>query len=161
MSAKQTPALEKIVDFDPEALKAPFVLRVAALAIDYIIVIIIPVVWLILSRMLSELGTTSSIGATPWLIATVLFISNFLIFPVLRGRTLGKLLVGLTIVKNDGTRVDLLSIVRRNIIGYILTILTMGIGFLIGAVNNSGRALHDFVGGTMVIRGRRKVQTSN
>ena len=161
MSAKQTLALEKIVDFDPEALKAPFVLRVAALAIDYIIVIIIPVVWLILSRMLSELGTTSSIGATPWLIATVLFISNFLIFPVLRGRTLGKLLVGLTIVKNDGTRVDLLSIVRRNIIGYILTILTMGIGFLIGAVNNSGRALHDFVGGTMVIRGRRKVQTSN
>ena len=80
---------------------------------------------------------------------------------MLRGRTLGKLLVGLTIVKNDGTRVDLLSIVRRNIIGYILTILTMGIGFLIGAVNNSGRALHDFVGGTMVIRGRRKVQTSN
>ena len=159
ISAKPLPASAKVVDFAPEDLRAPFILRFAALAIDYMVVIIIPVVWLILSRMLSELGTTSFIGPTPWLIAVVLFIANFLIFPALRGRTLGKLLAGLTIVNIDGTHASALTIIRRNILGYFLTIFSLGIGFLMAAINSSGRALHDYVGGTMVVYGRRKVQS--
>lgn len=161
ISAKQNYVAERVVDFTPENLRAPFVLRVAALAIDYILVVAIPVIWLILSRMLSELGTTSFLGLTPWLIALVLFVSNSLILPVLRGRTLGKFLVGLTIVSMDGTRPTALAIVRRNILGYLLTILTFGIGFLIAAVNSSGRALHDMVGGTVVIQGRRAERQQN
>ena len=161
ISAKQNSFSERVVDFTPENLRAPFVLRVAALAIDYIVVIAIPVVWLILSRMLSDLGTTSFLGPTPWLIALVLFIANSLVLPMLRGRTLGKFLVGLTIVGRDGTRPTALAIIRRNILGYLLTILTFGIGFLIAAVNSSGRALHDMVGGTVVIQGRRRERPQN
>ncbi|MEO7540216.1 MAG: RDD family protein, partial [Pyrinomonadaceae bacterium] len=66
-----------------------------------------------------------------------------------------KLLVGLTIVNWDGTRVRASSVLGRNLFGYALTVLTFGIGFLIAAVNSSGRALHDFVGGTIVVHGRK------
>jgi uncharacterized RDD family membrane protein YckC len=155
ISAKQIPAREKIVDFSPERLRAPFVLRIAALAIDYIAVVIIPVLWLVLSRLMSELGTDASIGLTPWLIAIVIFIANFIIFPAVRGRTFGKLLVGLTILNIDGTRVNLLTIVRRNVLGYLFTIVTFGVGFLVAAFNASGRSLHDYIAGTVVVHGRK------
>jgi uncharacterized RDD family membrane protein YckC len=44
----------------------------------------------------------------------------------------------------------------RNTIGYVLTVATLGLGFLIAAITPSGRALHDYVAGTIVIRGRRR-----
>ncbi|MEO7539304.1 MAG: RDD family protein [Pyrinomonadaceae bacterium] len=155
LSAKLISGGETIVEFSPRALRAPFVLRCAAVAVDYMVLVSIPVLWLVLSRLFADNRVNATIGPTPWIIGAVLFVANFLIFPMLRGRTLGKLLVGLTIVNLDGTRVRASSVVGRNIFGYALTILTFGIGFLIAAVNSSGRALHDFVGGTIVVHGRK------
>jgi uncharacterized RDD family membrane protein YckC len=77
---------------------------------------------------------------------------------MLRGRTLGKLLMGLTIVNVDGSYVTPAGIIRRNLLGYALTVLTFGVGFLISAVSKSGRALHDLIAGTIVVRGRRSVE---
>jgi uncharacterized RDD family membrane protein YckC len=65
------------------------------------------------------------------------------------------MLMGLTIVRLDGSKVDLGSILRRNLLGYAATALTFGTGFLISAVNRSGRSLHDVIGGTVVIRARK------
>jgi uncharacterized RDD family membrane protein YckC len=155
VSAKQSSVSEKIVDFSPQLLRAPFLLRIAALAVDYIFVMIVPVLWLVLSRMLSDISTRGSIGPTPWLISIILFGVNFILFPILRGQTLGKLIMGLTIVKLNGTPVDAGTILRRNLLGYLITILTLGIGFLISAVNSSGRALHDLTAGTVVVHARK------
>jgi uncharacterized RDD family membrane protein YckC len=155
ISAKQISAPEKIVNFSPEILRAPFALRAAALSIDYMVVLLVPVLWLVLSRMLSELGTSAVIGPAAWLIAIILFLSNFIIFPIMRGRTLGKLLMGLTIVKINGTPVTTGAIIRRNLLGYVVTVLTLGIGFLVAAINQSGRALHDVIAGTVVVHGRK------
>lgn len=146
---------EKIIQFSPELIKAPFLLRCAALFIDYIVFLIIPVGWLVTSRLLGEVSTKDGIGIPVWLIGFVLFLGNFVALPLLRGQTLGKMLLGLTILKTDGTSVDLWTLVKRNLLGYIVTILTVGIGFLISAVSPSGRALHDFLAGTYVIRGRK------
>jgi uncharacterized RDD family membrane protein YckC len=44
----------------------------------------------------------------------------------------------------------------RDVVGYALTVLTLGFGFLIAAVIPSGRALHDYIAGTIVIRGRKR-----
>ena len=155
ISAQHTLNTDKIINFSAEQLRAPFILRCAAFAIDYMVLVSIPVFWLVLSRLFTENGINATISTSSWVIGGVLFISNFLIFPMLRGRTLGKLIVGLTIVNWDGTPVRASSIVARNIFGYSLTLLTFGVGFLIAAVNKSGRALHDFVGGTIVVHGRK------
>ena len=63
---------------------------------------------------------------------------------------------GLTILNVDGTPVRLGRILMRNVIGYLLTVLTFGLGFLIAAINKSGRSLHDFIAGTVVVHGRKR-----
>jgi uncharacterized RDD family membrane protein YckC len=40
----------------------------------------------------------------------------------------------------------------RHFVGYPLSFLTLGLGFVIAAVNSQGRALHDFIADTVVVR---------
>jgi uncharacterized RDD family membrane protein YckC len=151
--AKNTEA-DKIVDFSPERLKAPFFLRVAAFCIDYMILIGLPIGWLVATRFFGEPGS-HGISNFIWVIAAILLIVNLLLFPLLRGQTVGKMITGLTIVNSDGTDLRLGGILRRNVMGYLITVATLGLGFLISGINSSGRALHDFLGGTVVVRGRK------
>ncbi len=155
IAANKPSGIEKIVDFAPERIKAPFILRCAALCIDYIVLLVIPVSWLVLSKLLSETPGDVTIGTVGWLIGFILFIVNFLALPLLRGQTIGKMTLGLTILRLDGTGIGIGDVVRRNVLGYLVTVLTLGIGFLIAAVNTSGRSLHDFIAGTVVVRGRK------
>ncbi|MBV9242673.1 MAG: RDD family protein [Acidobacteria bacterium] len=148
---------EKIIDFNTEALSAPFPLRCAALIIDYMVLLLMPVVWLVLARFLSDTGVPDAIGKTIWTLAGLLFVVDCILLPIIfRGQSLGKMLVGIRIVKRDGTRAHALKIILRDVLGYFLTALTFGLGFLVAAVNPSGRALHDYVAGTIVIRGRKR-----
>lgn len=155
MAAKPVSTSEKIVDFSPHLLKAPFALRIAALCVDYLVFLLLPVTWLVLARFLSDTGTPASIGNLIWFISIALFVANSVLMPMVSGQSLGKMIFGLQIVKFDGSRADLLSILARNVLGYLLTLGSVGTGFLVAAVNGTGRALHDFVAGTMVVRGRK------
>jgi uncharacterized RDD family membrane protein YckC len=144
-----------IVDFSPERLRAPFQLRCAAIFVDYLLLVALPVGWLLLSNYFGDTGPGTGIGTTVWLVGIILFICNFLLLPLLRGQTFGKLLMGLTILNMDGSSIGLVTILRRHIVGYFLTVLTLGIGFLIAALNSTGRSLHDYVAGTVVVRARK------
>ena len=146
---------EKVIDFEPERLRAPFFLRCAALAIDYLMFIVVPVLWLLISRPLSDSGATASIAPAAWIIGVIVSVVNLLVLPIWRGQSVGKLLTGLTILNIDGTNVGIATLLRRNLLGYLVTLLTFGIGFLISAVNAKGRSLHDFISGTVVVRGRK------
>ncbi len=107
-------------------------------------------------KTLGEPSTTNGLGTTVWLFGVILWVVNFLLLPLLFGKTIGKMLTGLTILNMDGTGVGLFGIIRRNILGFLLTGMTLGFGFLMSAINSSGRSLHDFVAGTIVVRGRKK-----
>lgn len=150
-----TPSNETIVGFSPERLKAPFPLRIAALCIDYLVFLLLPVTWLVLARFLSDTGTPDSIGNTIWIIGFILLFVNSVLLPMVNGQSLGKMIFGMHIVKNDGTRADLFSILMRNVFGYALTLCSGGLGFLFSATSSKGRALHDYIAGTMVVRGRK------
>ncbi|MEO6654881.1 MAG: RDD family protein [Pyrinomonadaceae bacterium] len=145
---------ERILNFSPQRLRAPFFLRCTALCIDYIVLLALPVGWLVFGRLLSENGSIT-IGPTVWVLGIILFLVNFLLLPLVRGQTIGKMVTGLTMLNLDGSPVALIGLLKRNILGYFTTILTLGVGFLISAVNSSGRSLHDFIAGTIVIRGRK------
>jgi uncharacterized RDD family membrane protein YckC len=151
---------EKIVDFTPEDLAAPFFLRCGALIIDYILVISIPVVCMLISRYSGNDGAkllNSEINNTGWLIAILVGISNIVIFPMFSGQSLGKMLTGLRIVKVDGRSVPFGTILFRHTFGYLLTLLTGGLGFLFSVLNRRGRALHDYLAGTVVIYGNKRI----
>jgi uncharacterized RDD family membrane protein YckC len=76
----------------------------------------------------------------------------FTLVPVLtRGRTLGKLAAGVTIVRVDGEELDYRTAALR-VLGYAACGLTLGLGFLSVPFERRKRGLHDFVAGTRVIQ---------
>ena len=149
--------METTNQFSPDALKAPFFLRCAALFVDYMLLLMVPVAWLLLSTYFGDGPANVNISGTVWLFTVMLWVINFLALPLFRGQTIGKMLAGITIVKKDGTPVRLGSLLLRNLLGYLLTIITLGLGFLIAAVNRSGRSLHDYLGGTVVVQARKRL----
>lgn len=150
-----------IVDFDAEKLKAPFLLRCGAILIDYILLVSVPVISLLFGRFSEYDGAkllnseASNIG---WLIVTLLVLTNFVILPLFSGQTIGKILTGLKIVKADGNAASFSRLLVRHLVGYPLTVLTFGIGFMLAVVNQKGRSLHDFLAGTVVVYGRRRTE---
>ena len=150
---------EIIVGFDAERFQAPFALRCGALLIDYLIVVAAPAITFLAAASRGLSGTkfwrdsTLPIG---WLIAVLIIVSNFVILPVVTGRTIGKLIAGLTVVGKKGESLTFGAAALRHLLGYPLTLLTGGIGFAIAAFNPKGRALHDFLAGTIVVKARRR-----
>ncbi len=152
-------ARQIVVNFDAERLKAPFALRWGAILIDYILLVTIPVAALLLGRFFNYDGTrllNSEVSNAGWLITILLALTNFIIFPLFSGQSIGKMLTGLKIVKTDGSELSLSALLLRHLLGYPLIFLTLGLGFFISMFNQKGRALHDFLAGTVVIYGQRK-----
>ena len=152
---------EIVAEFNAEELKAPFALRCGALCIDYILLIAIPVITLLLGVLLggpsgAQRGGISN--STGWLLGTILFLTNFFVLPSVGGQTIGKMLTGIRIVKKNGTAISFGTVLLRHIPGYFLTALTLGLGFLFAAFNHKGRALHDYIAGTMVVYAKRSIR---
>lgn len=161
VQTKAAETTEIVSNFDPESLKAPFLLRCGALLIDYILFISIPILTLLLGRMTGESGSkllSSELSNAGWLIAVLIALSNFLIIPMITGQSIGKMLTRLKIVKKDGSTARFKNLLIRHFLGYPITVLTLGLGFLLAAVNSNGRALHDFIAGTIVVYGKRRVK---
>ena len=67
-----------------------------------------------------------------------------------RGQTLGQIAAHIKVVHQDGKPMDLGTAVLR-FIGYVVCVLTLGIGFLMIAFDGQKRGLHDRLAGTYVI----------
>lgn len=150
-----------IVDFDGERLKAPFLLRCGAILIDYILLVAVPVVSLLIGKSFQYDGAkllNNQVSSAGWLIMILFAITNFVIFPMFSGQSIGKMLTGLQVVKTDGSMASFSRLLIRHLLGYPLTILTAGLGFLFAVLNSKGRALHDFLSGTVVVYGRKRIE---
>ena len=148
--------MEKPVESTVNQVIAPFYLRCTALCIDYMLLLLPPVAVLVLSKFFGESAAKSDLPNYVWYLVLILWIVDFLALPLFSGQTFGKMLAGITMLKTDGSPVRLGSLLRRNVLGYFLTIITLGLGFLLAVLNKNGRSLHDYVGGTIVIQGRRR-----
>ena len=158
---KRPPVREVIVGFSAEAVRAPFLLRCGALTIDYILLVAIPVIGLLLSRFAGNDGArllNDGLNNAGWMIAVLVGLSNIVLVPMFSGQTLGKIVTGLRIVNIDGTAPRLGAVALRQTVGYFLTLATLGLGFVVACSNKKGRALHDYIGGTVVIYADRKAR---
>ena len=135
-------------------LRAPFSLRCGALLIDYIILASIVVFGTLIARMLGggARAAGSSAETIGILTAVVIGVLNLGILPGLTGRTLGKWATGLRIERVDGNNPGIGWALLRHFVGYPLSFLLLGLGFLVAAVTVRGRALHDIIAGTVVVR---------
>lgn len=157
-----TPALrrkEVIVGFEAASVAAPFILRCGAVLIDYILVLTIPVAALLLGRYVGNDGAklvSGTLNDTGWLVAALVGASNLVVLPMFTGRSVGKMMTGLRIVRIDGSAPSPTRIALRQSLGWLITAFTLGTGFFVSALNRSGRSLHDYLFGTVVIHAERR-----
>ena len=85
-------------------------------------------------------------------IAAILFLAYFVLPEATRRRaTPGKRLLGLQVARADGRRIDSRRALARGALK-LVTILTLGLGFLLAAVTRRKQALHDLLSNCTVIR---------
>lgn len=143
-----------VVEARRRRVRAPFSLRCGALLIDYTLAVAISAFATLLARTLG--GSISLTGEATLDIGYLLSISvlliNFLVLPVFTGTTVGKWATGLRIERQSGEPLGFGHATLRHTLGYLVSLLTLGIGFLLAAFDAEGRALHDRIAGTVVVR---------
>jgi uncharacterized RDD family membrane protein YckC len=94
------------------------------------------------------------VNPTPliWSVAsTAFFVFYHVFFIAFTGRTPGKAFMGLRILTTSGGRVSVLRAALRLLIGYPLSFLLLGVGFLWVLADDYRQALHDKLVGTFVV----------
>jgi uncharacterized RDD family membrane protein YckC len=134
-------------------MTAGFISRALAIGMDTVLltVIIAGGGWVV--RSFSDL----ILGADPiqlnpavlFFVAPVIAGLYFVLFTDLTGRTPGKWLMGLRVVKTGGGDITLGRAVLRSI-GYIVSLIPLGAGFLWVLVDDERRGWHDHIAGTKV-----------
>ncbi|MBM3644016.1 MAG: RDD family protein [Alphaproteobacteria bacterium] len=85
------------------------------------------------------------------------FLIGWLYFALLesseRGATLGKMAMGLRVVSSEGQRLSFLNATGRYFAKF-LSVIILGIGFIMVAFTDRKRGLHDIVAGTLVVKSR-------
>jgi uncharacterized RDD family membrane protein YckC len=134
--------------------RAPFALRCGALLIDYILLALILTFSIMMARLMGggarmAGGTAEKVGIFVTLVVAVLDLG---VFAGLTGKTVGKWTTGLRLERTDGRAPGIGRALLRHFVGYPLSLLPLGLGFLIVTVSPRGRALHDWIAGTIVVR---------
>lgn len=141
-------------DVQFERLRAPFSLRCGALLVDYVVLVGIVTFATLLARFFDDAGNASFVLTVGYLTAAATAVLNFGLIVGISGRTLGKWVAGLRIERRDGEPLSFVRALLRHLLGYPLTLVTLGLGFLVAAFHPQGRALHDLLAGTVVVRSR-------
>lgn len=135
-------------------IRGPFALRCGAILIDYIILVAILAFSTLVSRLLG--GSARSAGSSSLTVGLFLTLAvaalDLGILPGLTGLTIGKWATGLRIRRSNGTELGIGRAFLRHFVGYPLSAIPLGLGFLIAALNARGRGLHDLIAGTIVVR---------
>ena len=134
--------------------RAPFALRCGALLIDYIVLVLIMAFSTMIARLIGggarmAGGTAEKVGILLTLVVALLDLG---VLAGLTGRSIGKWTTGLRVERINGGPPGIPRALLRHFIGYPLSLLPFGLGFLIVTVSSSGRSLHDFIAGTIVVR---------
>lgn len=151
-----------------EVVQAGFWKRVAAYVIDaFVVGAASQIVQMVLMLVFMGIGAGSgSFGAgnNPFDSAFgILFILSVYLVPLAiqafyfaafhassKQATLGKMAVGIKVVGDDGRRITLLRGIGRYF-GFVLSGITLGIGFLMAAFTQRKQALHDLICHTQVV----------
>ena len=134
--------------------RAPFALRCGALLIDYIVLALILTFSIMIARLMGggarlAGGSAERIGIVLTLIVAF---ADLGVMAGITGRSIGKWTTGLRIEKMSGGPPGIIRALIRHVIGYPLSLIPFALGFLMVTVSSSGRALHDYIAGTVVVR---------
>lgn len=113
------------------------------------------------------IATVASIGADEALLTVAMIgttIAVFIVFPttletLTRGKSLGKMALGLRTVRDDAGPITFQHAFVRSLVGIVEIYLLSGVpAFLSALVSSRGKRLGDFAAGTYVVRERVRLQ---
>lgn len=128
--------------------------RLLAALIDWVLYFLV-LAGLILVVTLSSGGSSEATHSTLILLAmvTCLLVLPVTIETICRGRSLGKLIIKLRVVRDDGGPIVFRHAFVRGLVGVVELPLTSGVPAVISAMSNArGKRLGDFAAGTYVVR---------
>ena len=128
--------------------------RIGAALLDVGLLGVIDVMVIYLTLRLCGLST-ASLGSVPLVpLATFLALidcSYLVIFTAVRGQTIGKMATGIRVIGKETDVVTVRSAALRTVACFV-SALPIGLGFLVGLFSREGRALHDRLAETWVVR---------
>ena len=136
--------------------------RIMAYIIDFALIIMYSVVAGGLMATIDNM-TGSGFNDQDWIAVTVIGLPSILYRLVAEvtwnGQTVGKWVLGIRVVKTDGTRAGFSSYLLRWMIGLIEIPISSGAVALVTIlINGKGQRLGDIAGGTCVIQKRKKIK---
>ncbi|WP_430786804.1 RDD family protein [Virgibacillus flavescens] len=129
---------------------AGFQNRFLARILDYILILVV-------TGVLSQLFYGEFYNSDTYRPIDIIGLLYALLLPVFwYGYTLGRRMVGNRIVRMDGKKVGIGTMIVRDIVAGIAYMLTLGIGLIVSAfmvgIRDDKRAIHDFFAGTYVTK---------
>jgi uncharacterized RDD family membrane protein YckC len=137
-----------------DAVGSPTARRVGAAVFDLILLGSISAAVLYLTLAIAGLSLVDFMILPPIPMAGFLLLLNggyLVAFTAANGQTIGKMLFGIRVIGDDHGRVAVKGAVLRSA-GILLAIVTLGLPYLPVFVSRDGRALHDRLAGTRVIK---------
>lgn len=138
-----------------EEEEAGFGIRAIAALIDGMIVGI-PYLALTLLLSMFIIGDGGSGAAGGWMLASALFplwsFAYYVLFWGLQGATPGKSLLGLSVQTDSGDSPVGIGVAALRALGYVVSSLPFGLGFIMIAFSEDKRGLHDRIASTRVMR---------
>jgi uncharacterized RDD family membrane protein YckC len=157
-AAAVRPAIDEApaLDVSPRPLARPATVaaRLGASVIDALLLAAIDAVVLYLTLALAglEIARASVLPLAPLVAFFAILAGAYLVaFVAAGGQTIGKMITGIRVVGDDGRRVDAAGAALRAA-GCAVSLATAGLGYLPALTTADGRALHDRIAGTRVVR---------
>jgi len=130
--------------------------RLPAIFLDYFIILMISFGFLVAAELSQSLGEVFSayfialfyvvVGTSSW----AYFVISEMVF---NGGSIGKRALGLKVIKEDGSPIDLVDSLTRNFIRFVdIFPGTYLVGFVAMMLNDKSKRLGDFAAGTVVVR---------
>lgn len=143
-----------------DARPTSFANRVAGAVIDVIALgaVLLALLWLAGVLGLSAEGDVAQI-LTVVVMVTVLVVVPTTVDTLTRGRSLGKLAVGVRVVRDDGGPIRFRQALVRALVGVLELWFTLGsVALITSLVNPQGKRLGDLLAGTYAVRVRGRTQ---
>ncbi|MGW9552338.1 RDD family protein [Citricoccus zhacaiensis] len=138
---------------------ASFVVRAAGALIDAIalVLVFLGVVWVLAQTILEELDPAAAQATVLALVVGMLVGVPLAVEALSRGRSLGKLVFGTRVVRDDGGAIRLRHSLVRVLVGIMELWMTFGsVALIASMLNERGKRLADMVAGSQVVVERQR-----
>jgi len=129
---------------------AGFWRRVAALLIDQAIV---NVAWLVIGLIIVFSGSEVLKTFTDWIFVVIFWLYFAIMESSTRQATVGKIILGIKVTDENGNRLSFLHATGRTFAKF-LSVITLGVGFLMAGFTKKKQALHDKIAKCLVVKYR-------